>query len=76
MITVGTDPEYGNLYSDGPIIQVPGQTKWWNSRLAPNGDRSRILTRRNDYINSVVAIHLQKILNSSCMKRRTKNEIS
>ena len=25
MITVGTDPEYGTLYSDGPIIQVPGQ---------------------------------------------------
>ncbi len=52
MITVGTDPEYGTLDSDGPIIQVPGQNRCGEIRDCPNGDRSRILTRRKMIIST------------------------
>ena len=54
MITVGTDPEYGTLYSDGPIIQVPGQNVAVKSGTAQMATDQGYLQGENDYINSVV----------------------
>ena len=56
MITVGTDPEYGTLYSDGPIIQVPGQNVAVKSGTAQMATDQGYLQGENDYINSVVAM--------------------
>ena len=56
MITVGTDPEYGSLYSDGPIIQVPGQNVAVKSGTAQMATDQGYLQGENDYINSVVAM--------------------
>ena len=56
MITVGTDPEYGTLYSDGPIIQVPGQNVAVKSGTAQIATDQGYLQGENDYINSVVAM--------------------
>ena len=56
MITVGTDPEYGTLYSDGPIIQVPGQNVAVKSGTAQMATDKGYLQGENDYINSVVAM--------------------
>lgn len=56
MITVGTDPEYGTLYSDGPIIQVPGQNVAAKSGTAQMATDQGYLQGENDYINSVVAM--------------------
>lgn len=56
MITVGTDPEYGTLYSDGPIIQVPGQIVAVKSGTAQMATDQGYLQGENDYINSVVAM--------------------
>lgn len=56
MITVGTDPEYGTLYSDGPIIQVPGQNVAVKSGTAQMATAQGYLQGENDYINSVVAM--------------------
>ena len=60
MVTVGTDPIYGTLYSkaEGPIIKVPNQNVAVKSGTAQiageNG--SGYLTGANDYIYSVVAM--------------------
>ena len=56
MITVGTDPEYGTLYSDGPIIQVPGQNVAVKSGTAQMATDKGYLQGENDSINSVVAM--------------------
>ena len=56
MITVGTDPEYGTLYSDGPIIQVPGQNVAVKSGTAQMATDQGYLQGENDYIYSVVAM--------------------
>ena len=56
MITVGTDPEYGSLYSDGPIIQVPGQNVAVKSGTGQMATDQGYLQGENDYINSVVAM--------------------
>ena len=56
MITVGTDPEYGTLYSDGPIIQVPGQNVAVKSGTAQIATDKGYLQGENDNINSVVAM--------------------
>lgn len=56
MITVGTDPEYGTLYSDGPIIQVPGQNVAVKSGTGQMATDQGYLQGENDYINSVVAM--------------------
>lgn len=56
MITVGTDPEYGTLYSDGPIIQVPGQNVAVKSGTAQMATDKGYLQGENDYIDSVVAM--------------------
>ena len=56
MITVGTDPEYGSLYSDGPIIQVPGQNVAVKSGTAQMATDQGYLQGENDYIYSVVAM--------------------
>ena len=56
MITVGTDPEYGTLYSDGPIIQVPGQNVAVKSGTAQMATDKGYLQGENDYIYSVVAM--------------------
>ena len=56
MITVGTDPEYGTLYSDGPIIQVPGQIVAVKSGTAQMATDKGYLQGENDYIDSVVAM--------------------
>ena len=53
---VGTDPEYGTLYSDGPIIQVPGQNVAVKSGTAQIATDQGYLQGENDYINSVVAM--------------------
>ncbi len=55
-INVGTEPECGTLYSDGPIIQVPGQTLRWNCGTAQMATDQGYLQGENDYINSVVAM--------------------
>lgn len=56
MITVGTDPEFGTLYSNGPIIQVPGQNVAVKSGTAQIATDQGYLQGENDYINSVVAM--------------------
>ena len=56
MITVGTDPEFGTLYSNGPIIQVPGQNVALKSGTAQIATDQGYLQGENDYINSVVAM--------------------
>lgn len=56
MITVGTDPEYGSLYSDGPIIQVPGQNVAVKSGTGQMATDQGYLQGENDYIYSVVAM--------------------
>ena len=56
MITVGTDPEYGTLYSDGPIIQVPGQNVAVKSGTAEMATDKGYLKGDNYLFNSVVAM--------------------
>ena len=57
MITVGTDPQFGTLYSsDGPIIQVAGQNVAVKSGTAQIATANGYLEGENDYINSVVAM--------------------
>lgn len=56
MITVGTDPEYGTLYSDGPIIQVPGQNVAVKSGTAQIATDKGYLQGENDNINSIVVM--------------------
>ena len=56
MITVGTDPEFGTLYSNGPIIQVPGQNVAVKSGTAQIATDKGYLQGENDNINSVVAM--------------------
>lgn len=56
MITVGTDPVYGTLYSNGPIIRVPGQNVAAKSGTAQMATDKGYLQGENDYINSVVAM--------------------
>ena len=56
LITVGTDPEFGTLYSNGPIIQVPGQNVAVKSGTAQIATDQGYLQGENDYINSVVAM--------------------
>lgn len=56
MITVGTDPEFGTLYSNGPIIQVPGQNVAVKSGTAQIATDQGYLQGENDNINSVVAM--------------------
>ncbi|AXQ79255.1 PASTA domain-containing protein [Streptococcus chenjunshii] len=58
MVTVGTDPYYGTLYSNGPIIQVGNESvavKSGTAQIAAE-DGSGYLTGSNDYIYSVVAM--------------------
>ena len=56
MITVGTDPEYGTLYSDGPIIQVPGQNVAVKSGTAQIATANGYLEGENDNIYSIVVM--------------------
>lgn len=60
MVTVGTDPDFGTLYSkkEGPIIQVGNQSvavKSGTAQIAAE-DGSGYLTGDKDYIYSVVAM--------------------
>ena len=61
MVTVGTDPNYGTLYSaslGGPVIKVGNQSVAVKSGTAQiaSGDGSGYLSGSNDYIYSVVAM--------------------
>ena len=57
MITVGTDPQFGTLYSsDGPIIQVAGQNVAVKSGTAQIATANGYLEGENDNINSIVVM--------------------
>ena len=57
MITVGTDPQFGTLYSsDGPIIQVAGQNVAVKSGTAQIATANGYLEGVNDNINSIVVM--------------------
>ena len=57
MITVGTDPQFGTLYSsDGPIIQVAGQIVAVKSGTAQIATANGYLEGENDNINSIVVM--------------------
>lgn len=57
MITVGTDPQFGTLYSsDGPIIQVAGQNVAVKSGTAQIATAKGYLEGENDNINSIVVM--------------------
>lgn len=57
MITVGTDPQFGTLYSsDGPIIQVAGQNIAVKSGTAQIATANGYLEGENDNINSIVVM--------------------
>lgn len=57
MITVGTDPQFGTLYSsDGPIIQVAGQNVAVKSGTAQIATANGYLEGENDNIYSIVVM--------------------
>ena len=57
MITVGTDPQFGTLYSsDGPIIQVAGQNVAVKSGTAQIATANGYLEGENNNINSIVVM--------------------
>ena len=57
MITVGTDPQFGTLYSsDGPIIQVAGQNVAVKSGTAQIATANGYLDGENNNINSIVVM--------------------
>ena len=57
MITVGTDPQFGTLYSsDGPIIQVAGQNVAVKSGTAQIATANGYLEGVNNNINSIVVM--------------------
>lgn len=57
VITVGTDPQFGTLYSsDGPIIQVAGQNVAVKSGTAQIATANGYLEGENDNINSIVVM--------------------
>ena len=57
MITVGTDPQFGTLYSsDGPIIQVAGQNVAVKSVTAQIATANGYLEGENDNIYSIVVM--------------------
>lgn len=57
MITVGTDPQFGTLYSsEGPIIQVAGQNVAVKSGTAQIATANGYLDGENNNINSIVVM--------------------
>ena len=57
MITVGTDPQFGTLYSSkGPIIQVAGQNVAVKSGTAQIATANGYLDGENNNINSIVVM--------------------
>lgn len=57
MITVGTDPQFGTLYSsEGPIIQVAGQNVAVKSGTAQIATANGYLEGENNNINSIVVM--------------------
>nr|WP_295348263.1 penicillin-binding protein PBP2X [uncultured Streptococcus sp.] len=57
MITVGTDPQFGTLYSsDGPIIQVAGQNVAVKSGTAQIATAKGYLDGENNNIDSIVVM--------------------
>lgn len=57
MITVGTDPQFGTLYSsEGPIIQVAGQNVAAKSGTAQIATANGYLDGENNNINSIVVM--------------------
>ncbi|MGT2866850.1 penicillin-binding protein PBP2X [Streptococcus fryi] len=58
MVTVGTDPYYGTLYTSetGPIVQVGGYNVAVKSGTAQIAEKNGYLTGENDYLHSVVAM--------------------
>ena len=57
MITVGTDPQFGTLYSsDGPIIQVAGQNVAVKSGTGQIATANGYLEGENDNIYSIVVM--------------------
>lgn len=58
MVTVGTDPEYGTLYYQGPVIQVNNESVAVKSGSAeiPDPETGTYMTGPMDIIHSVVAM--------------------
>ena len=57
MLTVGTDPQFGTLYSsEGPIIQVAGQNVAVKSGTAQIATANGYLDGENNNINSIVVM--------------------